>query len=53
LVEFNGEVYSTDCPICTEKSDPETEWWVLAVKGSMQGWILINNQNVKLLDREF
>lgn len=44
LVEMNGEILEMECVWC---NDPiQTEWWVRAKVGSMQGWILINDDDV-------
>jgi hypothetical protein len=53
LIEYDGNVYGTECPICTEKTEPETEWWVMVNIAKSQGWIIINNQNVQFLERKF
>ncbi len=53
LLECDGNVYGTECPICTEKTEPETEWWGMVNKAGSQGWILINDQTVQFMGREF
>ncbi|MBI4680230.1 MAG: hypothetical protein HY753_03205 [Nitrospirae bacterium] len=49
LLEYDSNIYGAECSICTEKTVPETEWWVMVNEAGTQGWILINDQNVQFM----
>jgi hypothetical protein len=52
LIQANGNVYWSQCAVCSD-AKPETRWWVHAAKDSTGGWVLINEENVEFLEREF
>lgn len=50
--EFEGEIYAGNCPICSSV-EPKIEWWIKSTVNTISGWILINDESVEFLEREF
>lgn len=51
IVEIDDEIYCVE-EFFNMDSEPETEWWVKTNNGTVEGWVLINNDNVEFLPRK-
>ena len=50
--EFAGEIYASNCPVCSSV-EPTIKWWIKSNVNKISGWILINDESVEFLEREF
>ena len=52
LVEIDKVVYGVDC-FRNRDFNPETDWWIKINQNSIEGWVLLDKQNVDFLSRSF
>jgi len=59
FIRLMGEVFDTEvCPTLDDKfqmiAEPVTEWWVrVVISGKPKGWLLIDENTVQFLQRQF